>query len=133
VVYVGVSIGSYLETYSDRYGRYKFLLIDAIITSIFGFLSCVCTSFTFFAIVRFFYGIGIGIALPLTATYITEVVPGTYRARILSLSRVYWSMGCLFACFVGWILLTHNHWRILLFILCFPSYYAIYDIIKNGQ
>lgn len=71
VVYLGVSLGSYLETYSDKYGRYKFLLVDAIITSIFGLLSCLCTSFTFFVIIRFFYGIGIGIALPLTATYIT--------------------------------------------------------------
>jgi MFS family permease len=109
------------------------LLADAIITSIFGFLSCFCTSFTFFTIVRFFYGIGIGIALPLTATYITEVVPGSQRANILSISRVYWSLGCLFACIAGWILLLNNHWRLLLFILCFPSFYAIYDIVNHGR
>lgn len=133
LVYLGVSIGSYIETYSDKYGRYKFLLVDAIITSIFGFLSCFCTSFTFFLIVRFFYGIGIGIALPLTATYITQVVPGSHRARILSMSRVYWSMGCLFACLAGWVFLIGNHWRILLFVLCFPSFYAIYDILNNGR
>jgi MFS family permease len=109
------------------------LLADAVITSIVGFLSCFCTSFTFFAIVRFFYGIGIGIALPLTATYITEVVPGSQRANILSISRVYWSLGCLFACIAGWILLLNNHWRLLLFILCFPSFYAIYDIVNHGK
>lgn len=71
MVYLGVSIGSYLETFSDKYGRYKFLLADALITSFFGLLSCFCTSFNFFVVVRFFYGVGIGIALPLTATYIT--------------------------------------------------------------
>ncbi len=133
MVYLGVSIGSYLETYSDKYGRYRFLLADAIITSIFGLLSCVCTSFGFFVVVRFFYGIGIGIALPLTATYITEVVPGAHRARILSISRVYWSLGCLFACVAGWVLLIGNHWRVLLFVLCFPSFYAIYDILQHGR
>lgn len=133
MVYLGVSIGSYLQTYSDKYGRYRFLLIDAIITSIFGFLSCFCTSFAFFVVVRFFYGIGIGIALPLTATYITEVVPGIHRARVLSISRVYWSIGCLFACVCGWLLLKNNHWRILLFVLCFPSFYALYDIVNHGR
>lgn len=97
----------------------------------FGFLSCICTNFTFFVIVRFFYGIGIGIALPLTATYITEVVPGSHRATILSYSRIYWSLGCVFACLAGWLLLTNNHWRILLLVLCFPSFYAVYDIVYN--
>ena len=133
MVYFGVSIGSYLETYSDRYGRYRFLLIDAIITSFFGLLSVFCTSYEFFLITRFFYGIGIGIILPLTATYITEVVPGTSRGRILTMSRVLWSGGCFVACFLGWFFLRSHHWRILLFLLCLPSFYAIYDLVYNGK
>lgn len=133
MVYLGVSIGSYLETYSDKYGRYKFLLIDAILTSVFGLLSVFCTTFELFLVTRFFYGIGIGIILPLTATYITEVVPGSYRGRILTRSRVLWGAGCFFACFLGWFFLRSNHWRLLLFILCLPSFYAIYDLLKNGR
>lgn len=79
-VYVGVSIGSFLQSYSDKYGRYRFLLLDAIITTIFGILSALCISFSFFLFTRFIYGIGIGIALPLSATYITEIVPSSHRA-----------------------------------------------------
>ena len=70
MVYVGVSVGSYLQTYSDTYGRYKILLIDAIMTSFFGVISAFSMGFYFFLITRFFYGIGIGMALPLTATYL---------------------------------------------------------------
>lgn len=49
------------------------------------------------------------------------------------MSRVYWSSGCLFACVAGWVLLVGNHWRVLLFVLCFPSFYAVYDIVNNGR
>ena len=71
LVYLGVTIGSLIQSYSDVYGRYNFLLLNAVITTIFGFLSCICDSFVAFVIVRFFYGIGIGIILPVSATYIT--------------------------------------------------------------
>jgi MFS family permease len=70
-VYLGVSIGSYLQTYSDKYGRYTFITWDALLQTIFGLLSCVCYNFNTFLIARFFYGIGIGVCLPLSATYIT--------------------------------------------------------------
>lgn len=133
MVYAGVSLGSYLETYSDHYGRYKFLLFNAILTSIFGLLSVFCTTFNMFLITRFFYGIGIGIILPLTATYITEIVPGSVRGHVLTLSRIYWSAGTFAACVLGWFLLQGGHWRILLFTICLPSFYAIYDIHHNGK
>lgn len=133
MVYLGVSLGSYIETYSDEYGRHKFLLWDSIITSIFGLASCLCYSFYPFVIIRFFYGIGIGIALPLTATYITEVIPGSHRAHVMAISRVYWSLGCLVTCFLGWFLMPGKHWRILLFLLSIPSFIAVYDILKNGK
>ena len=104
-VYIGVALGSYLETYCARYGRYNFLLLDAVMTSVFGLLSCLCESITLFMIIRFFYGIGIGLALPLTATYITEVVPVHSRARCFTNSRVCWAIGILTTCVLAWFLL----------------------------
>lgn len=71
VVYIGVSIGSFLQVYSDKYGRYVFILWDAIFQTVFGLLSCVSPNYAFFLFSRFFYGVGIGICLPLSASYIT--------------------------------------------------------------
>lgn len=71
IVYFGVSIGSYIQVYSDRYGRYAFITWDAGLQCIFGLFSCVCWNFNSFLIARFFYGVGIGICLPLSASYIT--------------------------------------------------------------
>ena len=70
IVYLGVSIGSFIEVYSDKYGRYVFITWDAAITTFFGLFSCVCWDFNSFLIARFFYGVGIGICLPLSASYI---------------------------------------------------------------
>ena len=133
MVYLGVSIGSYLQTYSDQYGRHRFLLVDAVLTSVFGLLSAFCPSYETFLVTRFFYGVGIGIILPLTATYITEIVPGSARGGILTLSRIYWSAGCFAACVLGYFLLKSDHWRVLLFLICLPSFYAIYDLVTVGR
>ena len=105
MVYLGVSIGSYLQTYSAQYGRHRFLLVDAVLTSVFRLLSAFCPSYETFLVTRFFYGVGIGIIVPLTATYITEIVPGSARGGILNLSFIYWSVGCLISCVLGWFLL----------------------------
>ena len=102
-------------------------------TSLFGLLSCLCTTITLFIVVRFFYGVGIGIALPLTATYITESVPISYRAKCFTISRVCWAIGILSTCILSWFLLASNHWRILLALITIPSILAIFDILKNGR
>lgn len=71
VVFIGVSIGSYLQVYSDKYGRYQFILWDTVLQTVFGIFSCFCWNYNSFLFARFFYGVGIGICLPLSASYIT--------------------------------------------------------------
>lgn len=82
---------------------------------------------------RFFYGIGIGICLPLSASYITEISPGNMRATLLSKSRVYWSAGCLFSCILGWLLLQDQAWRLMLLAICIPGLYAWYEHWREGR
>jgi MFS family permease len=125
-VYLGVAIGSYLQVYSDKYGRNAFIEWDAALQTVFGLLSCFCWNYDVFLLARFFYGIGIGICLPLSASYITEISPSAMRATLLAKSRVYWSGGCLITCFLGWIFLKNRQWRVLLFIICLPGMYAWY-------
>ncbi len=70
-MYIGVSLGSYIQSYSDNIGRSVFIKWNAILQLVFGLLSCVATSMNSFIIFRFFYGVGIGIVLPLSATYMS--------------------------------------------------------------
>ena len=52
------------------------------------------------------------------------------RATKLVISRVFWSLGSVFACIIGW--LTRTHWRILLLILNLPNILAVIDLYRNG-
>jgi len=133
VVYLGVSIGSYLQVYSDRFGRYTFITWDAALQCFFGLFSCICWSYESFLFARFFYGIGIGICLPLSASYITEISPSYMRATLLAKSRVYWSGGCLVTCLLGYYFLEDNSWRKLLFMICLPGMYALYEHKVDGK
>jgi len=45
VVYLGVTVGSYVQIYSDRYGRYNFVTYDAILQTVFGLFSCICWNY----------------------------------------------------------------------------------------
>jgi MFS family permease len=55
------------------------------------------------------------------------------RATLLAKSRVYWSGGCLTTCLLGYYLLEDNSWRTLLFIICLPGIYALYEHKVSGK
>jgi MFS family permease len=88
---------------------------------------------TYFIVLRFIYGIGIGIVIPLSATYMSEIAPSTERSSILTKSRVYWASGCLATFVIAWYLLYSHQWRLLLFLICIPGVYALYEHLANGK
>jgi len=126
-------MGSYLQIYSDRYGRHTFITWDAALQCFFGLFSCICWNYSSFLIARFFYGVGIGICLPLSISYITEISPSSMRATILVRSRFCWSIGCVITCFLGYYFLQDNSWRKLLFVICLPGLYALYEHKTDGK
>lgn len=71
MIYLGVGIGSFLQSWADEYGRLQFIKWNAILQTIFGLLSCMATNIHWFTAFRFAYGIGIGIVLPISGTYIS--------------------------------------------------------------
>lgn len=78
-VTIGVPVGTALQGLSDRYGRYTFILVDALMLTIFGLFSCICWNMLSFFIARFFYLVAMGISMPLTSTYTAEISPIEYR------------------------------------------------------
>jgi MFS family permease len=74
-LFFGVLLGNLLQTTADIYGRYRIMTLACIINIVTGLLSAVAGNFTFFCIMRLLYGLGIGIVLPLSSTFIAEVTP----------------------------------------------------------
>jgi MFS family permease len=72
---LGMPLGTLIQGYSDKYGRAPFIFLDAVVLFIFGLISAVAWDFPSFVVARFFYEIGIGICLPLTACYTAEISP----------------------------------------------------------
>lgn len=87
MIYVGVGVGSFVQSWADEYGRLAFIKWNAVLQTVFGLLSCMSTSIGYFIFFRFVYGIGIGIVLPISATYISEIT--TTESRTLWPDRGY--------------------------------------------
>lgn len=133
IIYLGVAAGAYLETFSDKYGRYRFVIIDAILQLFFGLASALCSSFYTFLFCRFFYGVSIGLIVPIAMSFLTEITPNEQRCQTLLIGNVVWAVGSLTTCLLSWLLLQSQHWRILLALLCIPGAFALYFQNKNGR
>ncbi len=132
-VYIGVALGAYFQSFSDRYGRLPFFNFSIILQNIFGLLSIVSWSFESFSVFRIIYGFGMGVFVPLASSYITEVAPTQMRGIMLTNTRYWWSFGCIGTTILAWYFLTDSSWRLLLFCICMPGIYSLYLHRKFGK
>lgn len=130
---MGVAVGSYVQAFSDKYGRDSFVLGVAVLQTVFGLFSCICWNFQSFLFVRFFIGVAIGICMPLSATYITEISPTRMRATIFAKSRVCFSGAAVFTNCLGWLLLEHRAWRLLLLVISVPGVLALLEHVLYSR
>jgi benzoate transport len=107
---------------SDRIGRKKSIMIVVAVFSVFNSAAYFAPNFEIFCLLRFLSGIGIGGAVPLTITLLSEFAPSGIRARILTASggsfTIGWALAGLFA--MG--LVPHFGWRIVLLIGILPVF-----------
>lgn len=125
-----MSLGSALQTVADHFGRYSVITLAGVIQTAAGLLSAMAGEFSFFLFVRFVYGVGIGIVLPLSATFVSEITPTKDRAERLSFSRVIWNLGTILTCVLSYFLLDgyergEAQWRMLLLLVCLPGVMAL--------
>ncbi len=66
---------------SDRFGRRYPLIISSLILFISSFLSIISPNFEILMFLRFSYGVGMGIGVPITAIYIAEIFPKNCRGK----------------------------------------------------
>lgn len=116
---VGYAIGSIvIGGISDRYGRFRVLIVTLTITAIGSFLDATATGVVTLTIWRFVTGIGVGADLNLVSTYIGELAPAGQRGRISMMTFLVGILGQAVTPFIALALVPNFDygWR-LMFIL----------------
>ncbi|RZU40795.1 sugar porter family MFS transporter [Edaphobacter modestus] len=108
---------------SDLFGRRKSLMGAALLFAVSALGSALAVSFVFFACMRGFGGLAIGLASALTPVYISEVAPPESRGRLVSLNQLAIVTGILVAYLSNWQLagLGSTSWRWMFGVAAFPS------------
>jgi benzoate transport len=124
--FAGFMAGSLLfGTAADRLGRKRMLMAALALCSISTGLSYYATSFGILSLLRFFTGIGVGGAFPLSVSLISEFAPSHLRARLITIVAGSYTLGWALAAFISIIVVPVFGWRMVLAIgslplLCVP-------------
>ncbi len=105
---------------SDRIGRKKAIMMVVAVFSVFNSAAYFASSFEIFCLLRFLAGVGIGGAVPLTITLLSEFAPAGVRARILTASGGSFTIGWALAGLIAMGIIPHFGWRMVLVIGILP-------------
>lgn len=113
---IGYAVGSIaIGTLSDRFGRYRILLLTIALTALGSFLDATATGVATLSLWRFVTGMGVGADLNLVSTYLGELAPARLRGRIANLTFFFGILGQAVTPFIALGLVPHLHagWRLL--------------------
>jgi putative MFS transporter len=113
---IGYAVGSIvIGGLSDRYGRFKILLVTIGLTALGSFLDATATGVATLALWRFVTGMGVGADLNLVSTYLGELAPARQRGRISNLTFLVGIIGQAVTPFVALALVPRYviGWRLL--------------------
>jgi len=108
---------------SDRIGRKKSITMVVAVFSVFNSAAYFAPNFEVFCLLRFLAGIGIGGAIPLTVTLLSELAPAGVRARLLTFSAGSFTIGWALAGLIAMGVVPHFGWRMVLLIGIFPIFF----------
>ena len=107
---------------SDRIGRKKSIMMVVVVFSVFNSAAYFAPNFEIFCLLRFLSGLGIGGAIPLTITLLSEFAPSGIRARILTASAASFPVGWVLAGVIAVGVVPHFGWRMVLLIGILPIF-----------
>ncbi|MCJ7786117.1 MAG: MFS transporter, partial [Desulfobacterales bacterium] len=96
------------------------IMIVVAVFSVFNSAAYFAPNFEVFCLLRFLSGIGIGGAIPLTITLVSEFAPAGVRARFLTFSGGSFTIGWALAGLIAMGLVPHFGWRVVLLIGILP-------------
>jgi len=97
---------------ADRYGRRKVLIRIMLYQTVLFLLSALAQSYQQLLWLRFFLGIGLGAALPVAGTLVSEFSPTRIRGMLMVLLNTFWAIGATLAALVGYLIVITAGWRL---------------------
>lgn len=127
VVFLGMAIGAIFGgAISDTLGR-KFVVIGGMfITSFFGLASAFAPEYYSYLFIRFLVGIGLGGLIPTDFSLFMEYVPRRSRGMFGGLMNLYWGVGEIFECALGWAVLPNLGWRWFVGLSAIPGFLSLF-------
>lgn len=113
---IGYAVGSVLiGSLSDRFGRFRILLLTIGLTAVGSFLDATATGLATLSLWRFVTGMGVGADLNLVSTYVGELAPAAKRGRIANLTFLVGIIGQAVTPFIALALVPNYSygWRLL--------------------
>jgi len=116
---------------AEKYGRKPGLMLAAFIFAVSSIAIALASSLTFFVILRFIAGIGVGMASMLCPMYIAEVSPAEVRGRNVAINQLTVVIGILITNLVNYFLADTgvDAWRWMFGLGAVPSIVFIVGVI----
>ena len=113
--FVGMLLGAtFWGRVADRIGRRLGFQLTVLIFAVFGTLSAFAPSAEWLAVLRFLAGFGLGGALPLDFSLMSEFLPRRNRGRYLVLLESFWAVGTVAVAGLAFLIVPDHGWRPLL-------------------
>lgn len=126
VTSLGMMFGAVICGYlADKWGRKPVLIGTLLLFSIGNLLLTLTPNVTWFILVRFITGIGLGGELPVAATIIADHFTGTKRSRMLVLVDSFWAFGWILASLLAFLVMPYFGWRVTVLITALMGVYAL--------
>ncbi|MFD2446894.1 MFS transporter [Bacillus sp. CGMCC 1.16607] len=124
---IGMAVGAFLfGILADRMGRKSVFILTLLLFSLGSGVSAFATSLSFFLILRFIIGMGLGGELPVASTLVSETVPAEQRGKVVVLLESFWAGGWLVAALISYFVIPKFGWQAALIITAIPAFYALY-------
>lgn len=124
---IGMAVGALIfGMLADRMGRKIILIVTLLFFSIGSGLSALATGLSFFLIMRFLIGAGLGGELPVASTLVSENVAPERRGRIVVLLESFWAGGWIVSAVVATFVIPKYGWRVAAVGTALTAIYAIF-------
>ncbi|WP_067936641.1 MFS transporter [Alicyclobacillus kakegawensis] len=141
---IGMAVGAFIiGPLTDKIGRKRGFMLAIGIFATFSVLCAVSHTYSDLVWFRAIQGVGLGMYIPITGTYVSEFMPVKQRGRALTLSTFFWSGATLLAGGVGAVLVPNFGWRsmfiaaavpaFVVFVLWFFMPESVRYLIKRGK
>lgn len=128
---IGMAVGALLfGVLADRIGRKNVFIITLLLFSVGSGVSAFATTLSFFLILRFLIGMGLGGELPVASTLVSEAVPAEKRGKVVVLLESFWAGGWLVAALISYFVIPKFGWQAALLISAIPAFYGLFLRLK---